>query len=863
MSRQPDGVRDPRHVEASAFRSRLSRVYGSIVAWLRSVRSSLEASFPILQRRPAILACILALVGLTLSFGLYLAADVVTRVPDPRALTSLEQMPEATLVYDALDRPAFTIFREQRIRVPTESLSPHLLDAVLAIEDHRFYRHGGIDLVRVLGAAVSNVSAGRIVEGGSTITQQLARQILLSSEKSFRRKLAEILTALWIEHTYEKKEILELYLNRIYFGSGFYGPESAARGYFGKPAADLSVSEAALLAGLIQAPERYSPTKFPERAIARRNVVLKVMLEASILDARAYQQARRDPLFLDNGLRGMEPSGSYFKEEVRRQLVDRFGWDAVHEHGLRVYSTMDPAMQRAAEEALEEGIRRIEARRVYRHTRRDEEDAQATPAGEPDYLQGALIALDPLSGEVRALIGGRDFAASPFNRATQGRRQPGSAFKPILYAAAVDQGVTPITILDDLDHPVPSNEGAWLPAEGHDEVSALTVRAALQLSSNRAAVRLIRLTGIDRAVDYAARFGLGPQPRVPSVALGSGSVTLETLTAAYAVFANGGTVPQPTYITRVTDAFGRVLFEAASSGARIQPRAVSPATAFIVASLLRGVLDAGTGWRVRREGFRGPAAGKTGTTDDYKDAWFIGFTPALAAGVWVGFDDPRTIVPRGYGSDLAAPVWARFMSAAVGTRDPGGWMEPPPDVVPVEVCASSLAVATEACRRSAGDAAGEILRPQTYVEYFASGSEPVDRCPVHQSVLTWVIEPFRSQGRPDRLRSGPLPALPEPPRPIANGEAASPAASRGVAVVHDHVFGSCTGRLSTGPAGLRYVTAHKDAFTIDFRDLASVAIDVDLRRVRVIVRGGRQYNFQAVTADREALVALEAALDAK
>lgn len=785
----------------------------------------------VLKRRPAIFVICSALGALTLWLG-YLAADVATRLPDPRALASLQRMPEATVVYDALGRPVFTIFREQRVRVPLERLSSHLLDAVLAIEDRRFHQHGGIDLVRVAGAAVANLTAGRIVQGGSTITQQLARQSLLSREKTFRRKLAEVVTALRIEHPYTKNEILELYLNRIYFGSGLYGAEAAARGYFGKPAAELSLSDAALLAGLIQAPERYSPREFPERAVSRRNVVLQAMLETGTIDERTYQLAFRQPLILNNGLQSAERRGGYFKEEVRRRLIDLFGWEAVYEQGLRVYSTIDPAMQRAAEEALERGIRRIEARRPTDR--------------KPDSLQGALIALDPRSGEVRALVGGRDVAASSFNRATQARRQAGSAFKPILYAAALDQGLTPVTVLDDLDHPFPAADGDWLPAEAHDEVSALTVRAALQQSSNRAAVRLLTLTGIDRTVAYAARFGLGPQPRVPSVALGSGSVTLEALTAAYAAFANRGTVPEPIYIRRVTDAGGAVLFETDPHGAQARAPAISPATAFIVASLLRGVVDAGTGAGVRREGFVAPAAGKTGTTDEYKDAWFVGFTPELAAGVWIGFDEPRTILPRGYASDVAAPVWATFMTKAVGSGGTGRWIEPPPGIAAVEVCVLSGLLATGSC--------------PTYIEFFAAGTEPFDRCSQHRSFLDLLAAPFRGLNRPDRPELEPGPKTTEP---TLLTESAAEEAHTSIAVVHDHAFGSCAGRLIADPDGLRYFTAHRDAFAISSTDLARVEVDTRTGRLRIKVRGGRTYNFKAAPADLDALASFEAALDVK
>jgi penicillin-binding protein 1A len=798
----------------------------------------------ILKRRPAFFVVVLALSCFTLWLG-YLTIDVATRLPDPRALASLERMPEATVVYDVSGRPVFTIFREQRVRVPLERLSPQLLDAVLAIEDRRFYQHGGIDLVRVAGAAVANLTAGRIVQGGSTITQQLARQNLLSREKTFRRKLAEILTALRIERSYSKKEILELYLNRIYFGSGLYGAEAAARGYFGKPAAELSLSDAALLAGLIQAPERYSPRLSPQQAVGRRNVVLRAMLETGVIDERAYQLAFRQPLILNDGLQAAGQRGGYFKEEVRRRLIDMFGWEAVYEQGLRVYSTIDPKMQRAAEEALERGIRRIEARRPT--------------ARKPDSLQGALIALEPRSGEVRALVGGRDVAVSPFNRATQARRQAGSAFKPILYAAALDQGLTPVTVLDDLDHPFPAADGDWLPAEAHDEVSALTVRAALQVSSNRAAVRLLTLTGIDRTVDYAARFGLGPQPRVPSVALGSGSVTLEALTAAYAAFANRGTVPEPTYIRRVTDAGGAVLFEADAHDAQGRAPAVSPATAFIVANLLRGVVDAGTGAGVRREGFVAPAAGKTGTTDDYKDAWFVGFTPDLAAGVWVGFDEPRTILRRGYASDVAAPVWASFMTEAVGSRGTGKWIEPPPGVIAVEVCVLSGLLATDACRRRDGDLQEGIRRPPTYIEFFAAGTEPLEQCSRHRSFLALLAAPFRGLSRPDRPELEP----PPPAEPAAQTESTVDEANPSVAVVHDHAFGSCAGRLIVDPDGIRYFTAHKDAFAVNFTDLARVEVDTRTGRLQIKVRRGRTYNFQASSAELNALASFEAALDVK
>lgn len=673
-----------------------------------------------LRTRPALYA--LAIVGaLKAALILYVAADVVRRLPDPQDLSTLDKMPQATVIYDAFDRRIFNVFHEQRQVVRLEQMSRHLIDAVLAIEDRRFYRHHGIDVIRVGGATLANLTAGRVVQGGSTITQQLARQSLLTRERTIQRKLAEMVTALQIEFAYDKRQILELYLNRIYFGSGFYGAEVASRGYFGKPAAELTVGEATLLAGLIQAPERYSPFKFPERAADRRAVVLRAMLDTGALDEATFETTRDEPVKLNPGLQPENTFAWYFKEAVRQQLVDLFGFERVYEDGLRVYTTIDPRTQQAAEQAIERGAQRIEARKGYLHPKRTA--ALSSPQQtESAYLQGALIALDPRTGEVRALVGGRSFVDSPFNRAIQARRQPGSAFKPFIFAAALEAGIPPSTVLRNLYDPFATPEGDWLPADGHVDASELTLRRALRVSSNRAAVQLLRLTGVDRALDSVSQFGLGPQPAVPSLALGPGEVTLEMLTAAYAAFAADGLVPRPLYIRRVDDAEGREIFSATA----MSTRAVSRAAAFQIATMLADVVDSGTGYRVRSEGFDLPAGGKTGTTNDSVDAWFVGFTPGLAAGVWMGLDERKTIIPNGYAADLAAPVWADFMKSATRTAK-REWLARPPEVVSVEICALSGALASDACRRS-GDEHGKRV---TYVEHFVRGTEPIDTCREH------------------------------------------------------------------------------------------------------------------------------------
>ncbi|MES1255879.1 MAG: transglycosylase domain-containing protein, partial [Acidobacteriota bacterium] len=350
-----------------------------------------------------------------------------TGLPDRAAVAAIGHMDQATAVYDAQGQLAFTIFKEQRLDTPLARVSPHLVDALLAIEDRRFYDHHGVDSRRVLGAAWSNVRHGRIVQGGSTITQQLARQSFLTSERTVRRKLQELVLASRIEAVYSKPQILELYLNKVYFGDGLYGAEAASRGYFDKHASELSVAEAAVLAGVVKAPSAYAPTVSLPRATARRNVVLHAMLTAGVIDQRTWQAARASKIVLHDGLPADEAHGQYFKEQVRQELVDRFGWPRVYQGGLRVYATIDMSMQVAAEVAVADSLAALDRRRQGAARR-----AGTVPAENAQPLQAALVALDPKTGEVRAMVGGRDYHKSPFNRAVQAKRQPGSAFKPFV-----------------------------------------------------------------------------------------------------------------------------------------------------------------------------------------------------------------------------------------------------------------------------------------------------------------------------------------------------------------------------------------------------------------------------------------------
>jgi penicillin-binding protein 1A len=689
--------------------------------------------------------------------------DVVTGLPDAASLHRVGSMAQSTLVLDAQDKPVFTIFSEQRIEVPLSRVSPHLISALLAIEDQRFYEHGAVDLVRVAGAAVSNLREGRRAQGGSTLTQQLARQSFLTPDKTLRRKVKEIVVAARLEREFSKNDILQLYLNKVYFGDGLYGVEAASLGYFGAHAADLDVAQAALLAGLVKSPSAYAPTVSLERATARRNLVLDQMRASGAIDDASCRRAQQERVVLKDALGRDEPFGLYFKEEVRKQLVDRFGWERVHEGGLRVFTTIDPVMQQAAEAEVTRALAAIERRQKGRR------------AGAPDEpLQAALVALDPSSGEVRALVGGRDFNQSPFNRATQARRQPGSAFKPFVYAAAIEAGYSPASLLTDLDLPVTTDQGVWVPEDEHSDAPSMTMRSALRTSSNRAAVRMLEEIGIPSAVDYASRFGVGSVPSVPSLALGSGEVTLISMTAAYSAFAHEGVLSSPTLIRRVEAADGTLLVEAHPSSVR----AVRDTTAFLINTMLADVVDQGTAAAARREGFVLPAAGKTGTTNDFHDAWFVGYTPRLVTGVWVGYDQPRTIVSNGYASELAVPMWSRFMRTAT-RRDGPAWFQPPSSITTANICRLSGLLAGEGCRDVAvAGPDGKVVRGSLeYTEYFVRGTEPVDYCPLHGRVHGTL--PVLASSHPDVDHLLDAPAIP-PSTPGTIGvqaPAAAPAAA--------------------------------------------------------------------------------------
>ncbi|HEX5474061.1 MAG TPA: PBP1A family penicillin-binding protein [Vicinamibacterales bacterium] len=603
-----------------------------------------------------------------------------------------------TWFYSADGRPWFRM-DEQRRDVPLEEIAPDLQHAVVAIEDHRFYHHIGIDPIGLGRAVWRDARGADRMEGGSTITQQLARTLFLSNERTLGRKAREAVLALLLEQELSKRQILELYLNRVYLSGGVYGVEPMSRHLFGRHAKDVTLPEAALIAGLIRAPSALSPWSNLDGAIARSHVVLDRMREEGFITAAQEQAARRAPLPIRAFPRAEEARAGYAKEYLRQQFRDRFGGD--HPPDWKVETTFVPALQDAAERAVDEGLRRFHR-----------------PA-----LQAALVALDPATGNILAMVGGRDFQESQFNRAVRSRRQPGSAFKPLLYAAALARGFSPVTMLRGLASIAPQGPDEWAPRNaGGDDPDALTLRAALIESNNRAATLLQQEIGSRPVLRLANDAGLPNQPDVPSLSLGTGLVTPLDLTAAYAIFPNGGQRAAPRALARVVDADGGVAYDNPVHTDRV----LSPQVAFQMVSMLEDVVDRGTATAARTAyGIRFPIAGKTGTTDDFKDAWFVGFSSSLVVGVWVGMDQPATIARDGYGARYALPIWSAFMRRAVHSRPATDFVRPD-GLRDVALCRVSYLRPVEGC--------------PTYTEYFKSGDDVPSRlCPIHEGSVKQEI----------------------------------------------------------------------------------------------------------------------------
>ena len=634
--------------------------------------------------------------------------------PDVSRLTALQ--PDSSPVLLDRDGHPFADLTQGEQRVARlHNLPQHVAQAFLAVEDRRFYEHRGIDWQRVGGAMLADLRSGGFGEGFSTLSMQLARNVfperIPGQERSARRKLLEIRVAQQIEENFTKDEILELYLNHIYFGNGAHGIEAAAHQYFGIPARQLSLSQAALLAALPKAPTHYDPRRSPDRARERRNLVLTLMERQGRVSAREAREARDSPLGLTTPSLKKDDIGvaPWFVAEVRRQLEEHFG-DGLYNQPLLVRTTLDRGVQQAAEEELRTQLQSAE---------QGEGGEAAEPSDAKDDLEGAVVVMQVADGDVLGWVGGRDWATSQFDRVAHAERQPGSAWKPFVYAAALEAGYPLSQPLVDRPLRVRFADGrVWTPKNFSDRYDGeVTLRDALVRSKNVPTVRLATNVGLARVNELAHRAGIArPIPQLPSSVLGTVAVSPLELTAAYTTFAGLGTRVEPRLIQRVERLDGTVVW---APKPRRHP-VLAPAVAYLIDDTLSAVLERGSGAAVRRAGFKGPAAGKTGTTNDAADAWFVGYTPELAAGVWIGYDQPRPISAQATGGEIAAPLWGRLMTRVYADRPlPAAWKRPS-GVVAREVDPATGRGLSPGCAPTQGN---------PYTELFLAGREPKAICP--------------------------------------------------------------------------------------------------------------------------------------
>jgi penicillin-binding protein 1A len=662
-----------------------------------------------------------------------------------QTLPSLGQMQniEQPLVSKLLSKNGTLIHEfsiERRFWVSIDKIPQDLQNAVIAIEDRRFYTHWGIDVKRIIGAILVNIVRGGYAQGASTLTQQLARNVYLTAESSLLRKLREALTATQLEACYTKREILELYLNQVYLGAGVYGVEAASEYYFNKHVQELDLNECSVLAGLIQLPEWYRPDKAANlsRITARRNAVLDAMKVMNCIDTKTAKEIKA-VVIVSNPKKAVAAVGSYFVEMVRKYVADKYGDALLYNGGLTIHTTMDPVAQDSSERATAVLVASLQNRlnRIFVDSSSALSDLKIKRdfflanfdsiytlhekvfSKYPDSLklrkaQMAIVALDVKTGAVRTLIGGRNFNESKFNRALHARRQPGSSFKPFVYTVAMENGLTPASVILDQPITLMTPEGEWRP-ENHDKVfyGPISIRDALAKSVNLVAIQVLNKVGVQKVIECARKMGLKHQMNpVPSLAIGACEVTPIELASAYSIYANGGVRASAYSIEKIVDKTGRVL----ESHTISETEVLSPQTSYLMNSLLRSVVCCGTGASIPGLGFTRPAAGKTGTTNDYSDAWFIGYTPQIACAVWAGVDERRSLGRGVSGSNAAIPVWVSTMKAlhkSLPIQD----FERPAGIKSEQVCDESHMVALKSC-------------PKKEVEFFLSDAA-LDTCDLH------------------------------------------------------------------------------------------------------------------------------------
>jgi penicillin-binding protein 1A len=630
-------------------------------------------------------------------------------------LDHLGRMPERSEVLDLRERLIGRLHGENRIVVALSQVSPHFIEALLAREDNRFYQHGGVDIYGLGRALVRNTKDRGFTQGASTLTMQLARTSFNLSGKSLHRKLLEVAIARRIESKLTKERILELYVNRIYFGTGIYGIERAAQMYFGKPAKELTLDQAAMLAAIVRGPNKFSPFRNYEVAVSGRNMVLDRMVVKDRLSNTEAEATKKLTTRVQSPPDSFSQE-SYAMDAVRRDLDRVLDAEDEEDGGLKIFTTINLDVQKAAEEAVESRLSAVEKTKGYQHPTRAQylqlaEQGQAPER--PDYLQGAVVVFANETGATLAVVGGRQFQESPFNRALLAQRQVGSTFKPFVYTAAIQNGLFPTTLVSD----GPIEIGGWAPKNSDGSFGgSQPAEAGLYRSRNTMTVRVGQIAGLDRVVDLAERASIGSvkQP-TPQLFIGNIGTTLSALTSAYTCFPNGGTRCRPFIIDRIENREGDVVFRSGVQTVRV----LTPGASWCITRILQKVLSpSGTGAYARSLGYKSPAAGKTGTTDDFKDAWFVGYNRRLTCGVWVGMDDPERIAYQGYGSRMALPIWVDVMKA---TEKLGYKAEDPTPEVPtsrIELCRVSGQLATAGCQAAGASVVTE--QPLDLIEHFAN-----------------------------------------------------------------------------------------------------------------------------------------------
>jgi penicillin-binding protein 2D len=642
-------------------------------------------------KKTAIMLITALLVVLTLDSPARALDTFATYPPLPVGYSSIK-------VFDNQQRFVGRILPEQRYWVTIDRIPLFLQKAVVAVEDARFYQHGGIDVRGIARALVKDVVKGRLAEGGSTITQQLIKNRYLTGAKTLERKIDEARLALEFEEKYSKQQILEMYFNEIYYGNGAWGIAQAARLYFDKAPEELNEAECAMLAGVQKNPSRYNPLGKAAHVTGRRDIVLKRMEELGMITPRLRKQLRAHPPAVVK--QGQAPQ---YLAHVRGRLIERYGAEIIEQGGLEVTAALNLELQKLAEQTLREGVKRVSA-----------------------GLQGALVCLDPATGDLLAAVGGVDTAQTGYNRAFSARRQPGSAIKPLIYAAALEKGITAGSIWDD--RPVSYNRGngeAWRPLNyGREQYGELSLRQALAYSNNIIAVKLLEAVGVPGFVEFAGKLGLPQRAENGlSLALGTDEVTLGDLVLAYTPLATGGTRPEVRTIIRVYDSKRRTWTETPPTVTPV----LAPATAYVTTQMLKDVLIYGTAKGLKKFSQGHPSAGKTGTTDDYRDAWFVGYTPQVITGVWVGYDTPRPGGKGFTGGAVAAPIWERFMRRAVAGKPVVDFTRPE-SVVSVSIDPTTGYLATDDC-------------PTKRDEFYIAGSEPTEYCPRHGGKVVQPLSP--------------------------------------------------------------------------------------------------------------------------